>query len=182
MPGAEGGAPPGVEIAVLDAAAATARAGELAAILQDAVAGGASVGFMASLGQDEATAYWRRVAEGVAGGSVVLLAAFAEGRAVGTVQLHLAAMPNQPHRADLAKLLVHRAARGRGIGSTLLAAAERAALARGRDLLTLDTITGSTADHLYQRLGWTRVGVIPDYARMPDGPLAGTAIFYKRLW
>lgn len=129
----------------------------------------------------EALRFWDGSAKGVEAGRIRLFAALLDRQAVGTVQLVLAIPPNQAHRADIAKLLVHRRARGRGIAKRLLAAAEREALGLGRTLLTLDTLVGTPADRLYQSLGYRRVGVVPDYARLPEGPLADTAIFYKRL-
>jgi len=169
------------EPVALDAHAAHHRIDQLAAVLVDAVDSGASVSFMAPFRHAEAVAYWQGVVAAVAAGRVVLLVAPAAGRVDGTVQLHLATPPNQAHRAEIAKLLVHRRARGRGIARRLMAAAERQALARGRTLLTLDTLVGGGADRLYQRLGWTRAGVIPRYARLPHGPLGDTVIFYKEL-
>ena len=114
-------------------------------------------------------------------GRRVLLAAFADGDVVGTVQIVLAAPPNQPHRGEIAKLLVHRSARGRGIAKELMRRAETEARAAGRTLLVLDTVTGDPAYHLYEQLGWTRVGEIPDYALYPDGRACATTIFWKAL-
>jgi GNAT superfamily N-acetyltransferase len=105
----------------------------------------------------------------------------ASGAIVGTVQLVLGLPENQPHRADVAKMLVSRAVRRQGLGASLMRAAEEAARAAGRTLLMLDTVTGSDAERLYQRLGWTRVGVVPDYALWPDGRLCDTTIFYKAV-
>ena len=158
-----------------------ARADELAGVLRDAVAGGASVSFMAGLPAEEARAFFLRCAAEVRAQRRILFAAFSGDTVVGTVQLHLDTPPNQPHRADVAKLLVHRAARRRGTATSLLRAMEDEARRRGRTLLTLDTIAGEAADFLYQRLGYVRVGEIPDYALMPDGVPAPTAVFYKRL-
>ncbi len=148
----------------------------LCELLVDSVANGASVGFLDPLPADEAMAYWRRVAAAVESGRCVLLAA----GAVGTVQLDVDTLPNQPHRATISKLLVHSSARRRGIGEALMAAAEREALARGRWLLTLDTATPE-AERLYQRMGWTAAGPIPDYAMNPDGSLTATTFYFKRL-
>jgi GNAT superfamily N-acetyltransferase len=169
-----------MEIRRLSAEQLVMSADDLADVLVDCVEGGASVSFMLPYSHDQARAFWRELVPAVAGGAVVLLAA-GEGPLVGTVQLQLATPPNQPHRAGVAKLLVRRSARGRGVGRTLMLAAEDEARAVGRTLLTLDTITDGAGDRLYRRLGWTFVGAIPDYARMPDGPLAPTSIFYKRL-
>lgn len=166
----------------LEADEAAARAGELAEVLLDCVEGGASVGFMAPLAPGKAMAFWRGVADGVARGDRVLLAAEdAAGRIVGTVQVVFAAPENQPHRADVAKMLVHRRARRRGVAARLLAAAEAAARDAGRRVLVLDTVTGSDAERLYARCGWQRVGVIPDYALMPEGTPCATTVFFKSL-
>ncbi len=175
----------GVTVAVLDAAQIRAAAGELGAVLADCVAGGASVSFMDGYTAAEGAAFFARVADAVARGEAALLAARlpdAEGgRIVGTVQLGLATPPNQPHRADVLKMLVHRSARRRGVGAALLAAAEAEARARGRTLLVLDTVTGEAGERLYARGGWERVGVIPDYALFPDGRFCATTVFYKRV-
>lgn len=168
-------------LARLDEAGLDRQIDALAEVLVACVAGGASVGFMQPLRGEQARAYWRGLAPGIAAGRIRLLAWLAAGRAAGTVQLHLATPPNQAHRGEIAKLLVHPAARRQGVAGALLAAAEGEALALGRDLLTLDTISGSAAARLYQAAGWSRVGEIPDFARMPHGPLAPTTIFYKRL-
>ncbi len=177
------GAPGGAAVRCLTAGEALARAAELADVLVDCVEGGASVSFMAPLARDRAEAFWRGVADGVAAGDRVLLVAEdAEGGGVlGTVQVVFAWPENQPHRADVAKMLVRRSARRRGVGARLMRAAEDAARAAGRTLLVLDTVTGSEAERLYARLGWTRVGVVPDYALMPDGRPCATTFFYKAL-
>ena len=154
----------------------------LADVLIDCVQGGASVSFMWPLSRDKAVTFWRGVAEGVVRGDRVLLVAEdSEHRIVGTVQLIFALPDNQPHRADVAKLLVHRNARRRGIGQRLLAALEDEARAAGRVVLVLDTATGSDAERLYERAGWQRVGVIPKYALWPDGEFCSTTYFYKHL-
>ena len=167
----------------LTADEARERIPELSAVLMDCVEGGASVSFMAPLTRERADAFWREVARGVAAGDRVLLVAEepAGGEIVGTVQVVFAIPENQPHRADIAKMLVRRSARRRGLGGVLMCAAEQAALAAGRTLLLLDTVTGSEAERLYQRLGWTRLGVVPDYALWPDGRSCATTFFYKRL-
>jgi ribosomal protein S18 acetylase RimI-like enzyme len=152
-----------------------------AALLADAVQGGASVNFMLPFGANEASAYWRGIVPAVAAGRILLFAALAAGQVAGAVQLQFAWQPNQAHRADVAKLLVHSRARRRGLGRSLMAAAEKAALAHGRTLLTLDTQAGGGAEHLYLALGYTQVGVIRGYARFPDGPLGDAIIFYKTL-
>jgi GNAT superfamily N-acetyltransferase len=169
------------EISVLEAPLADAALSELAAVLVDCVEGGASVSFMAPFSQDDGLKFFRKVVASVAAGDTVLLAAKLDGRIVGTVQLGLDTPPNQPHRADLKKMLVHRAARGRGIGATLMAAAEIEAKRRGRWLLVLDTVPGENGYWLYKRAGWTESGIIPDYALFPDGRLCDTAVFWKRL-
>jgi len=138
---------------------------ELADVLQDCVAGGASVSFMLPLPRAKAEAFWRRIARGVAAGERALLVAEDEnGRIAGTVQLVLAQPDNQPHRADLSKMLVHRRARCRGLGAALMRAAEQVAREEGKTLLVLDTVTGGDAERLYTRLGWERCGEIPGYA------------------
>jgi GNAT superfamily N-acetyltransferase len=157
------------------------RAG-LAEVLIDCVEGGASVSFMLPLSVEKAEAFWQGVAEAVAKRERILLVAVdPDGVVVGTVQVILAQPENQPHRGDLAKMLVHRRARGRGLGAVLLAAAEEAARAAGKTLLVLDTVSGSPGYRLYSRHGWQRVGEIPDYARWPDGRLCPTTVFYKKL-
>ncbi|OLP59088.1 GNAT family N-acetyltransferase [Xaviernesmea oryzae] len=165
----------------LSAEAAIAALPELADILLDCIEGGASVGFMADFSRDEAEAYWRDVAAGVASGATLLLAAEQDGRLAGTVQLGLKQPPNQPHRADLKKLLVHRTARGLGFARLLLDAAEAEAGHAGKSLLVLDTATGSPAEAIYARLGWSPSGIIPNYALWPDGRFCDTTIFYKAL-
>jgi ribosomal protein S18 acetylase RimI-like enzyme len=154
---------------------------DLAAVLADCVAGGASVGFMEGFGVAESALYFRKVFDDVAGGKLVLLAARQGGKIVGTVQLALDTMPNQPHRAEVKKLLVHRSARNAGVGERLMRDVERFARHHGRSLLVLDTVTASAGYRLYERLGWQRVGVIPDYALFPDGHFCDTTIFYKRI-
>ena len=153
----------------------------LVALLLDCVEGDASVGFMSPLSHTTAERFWRRVAADVVVGDRALLVAVDDDGIVGTVQLVLGLPENQPHRADLSKMLVHRRARRRGLGAALMEAAEDMARDCGRTLLVLDTITGSDADRLYTRLGWTRVGDIPDYALMPRGGLSPTTVFYKAL-
>ena len=157
-------------------AAALPRLGEL---LIDSVEHGASVGFLAPLTVADAAAYWRRIAAAVDGRRAVLLVA-GEDDLLGTVQLDVDTLPNQPHRATISKLLVHSSARRRGIGEALMAGAEREAQARGRWLLTLDTATVE-AERLYARMGWTAAGLIPDYAMNPDGSLTATTWYWKRL-
>jgi GNAT superfamily N-acetyltransferase len=158
-----------------------AQVDALADLLVDSVDDGASVGFMHPLQKAKAVAFWRRVAEGVAAGERALLIAEDASGIVGTVHLVLALPENQPHRADLTKMLVHPRARRRGLGAALMEAAEAMARDCGRTLLVLDTVTGSDAERLYARLGWTRVGEIPDFALLSRGGLWGTMVFYKKL-
>jgi GNAT superfamily N-acetyltransferase len=168
------------EILVLDAAAAKAAIGELADVLADCVAGGASVSFMLPFGHDDAAQFFEKVIASIARGETVLVAAKLEGRIVGTVQLGLDMPPNQPHRADIKKLLVHRSARNLGLGAKLMERAEEEAKARGRTLLVLDTASGD-AERLYARSGWQRAGVVPDYAMWPGGGFCDTTFFWKRV-
>jgi GNAT superfamily N-acetyltransferase len=155
---------------------------QLAALLIDCVEGGASVSFMHPLGDDEARAFWQRVADGVHRGERALLVAEDDaGTIVGTVQLVLDLPPNQPHRADVAKMLVHRRARRQGLGERLMLAAEATAREHRRSLLVLDTVTGSDAERLYTRLGWQRAGSIPGYALWPRGGLCATTVLYRAL-
>ena len=154
----------------------------LADVLVDCVEGGASVSFMLPLGRDKALAFWRGVADGVARGERALLVAEdGAGRIVGTVQLVMAMPDNQPHRADVAKMLVHRRARRAGIGQRLLAALDAVAKEEGKTVLVLDTVTGGDAERLYGRAGWQRAGVVPKYALMPDGTFCATTFFYKHV-
>jgi GNAT superfamily N-acetyltransferase len=170
-----------VRIERLDGASAPQHRSALAAVLHDCVEGGASVSFMAPFSMEEARAYFESVEPEVEAGRRVLLAAFDEGRLVGTVQLAAAWPPNQPHRADVAKLLVRRAARRRGVGRRLMERAEAEALAEGWTLLVLDTVTGDPAERLYERMGWIKVGVIPNFALYPDGRPCDTTVFYKAV-
>jgi GNAT superfamily N-acetyltransferase len=153
----------------------------LAGILIDCVEGGASVSFMAPLTWERSTKFWRMVARDVAEGKrAVLVADDAQG-ICGTVQLVFDMPENQPHRADLVKMLVHRRARRRGLGAALMKAAEATARDCGKTLLVLDAVTGGGGARLYERLGWTRVGDIPAYALMPDGTPCGTTYYYRSL-
>jgi GNAT superfamily N-acetyltransferase len=157
------------------------HAAALGAVLADCVAGGASVNFMHPFSPAEGEAFYRDVADSVAGGETILLAAFLDGDIVGTVQVQFISKPNQRHRVEIAKMLVRRTARRRGIGAALMRAAEAETLAAGRWLAVLDTATGGEAEQLYRRLGWRECGKIPDFAHWPEGGLCGTTIFYKRL-
>jgi GNAT superfamily N-acetyltransferase len=158
-----------------------AQISELTDVLINCVEGDASVSFMHPLSRERAQACWRGVAEGVAAGERALLVAEDAQGICGTVQLVLAQPENQPHRADLAKMLVHRRLRRQGLGEALMRAAESMARDCGKTLLVLDTVTGDSGERLYQRLGWQRVGVIPGYALLPRGGLVGTTVFYREL-
>ncbi len=169
------------EIVRLSPTEAEARSPELAEILMDAVYGGASVSFMLPFTEPEAIGFWQKIFPRIASDDILLLVALLDGQAVGTVQLHLATPPNQNHRADVAKLLVHRRAHRRGMARALMLRLEQEAMQRGRSLLTLDTMTDSAAEQLYLSLGFTRFGMIPNYACWPDGSLGDTSFFYKIL-
>jgi ribosomal protein S18 acetylase RimI-like enzyme len=170
-----------IEIRRLAAADVHEQLDALAAVLHDCVAGGASVSYMAPFSHEDARAAFEGFAAEVEQDRRLLLAAFADGELVGTVQVILALPPNQPHRAEIAKLLVHRSARGRGIARLLMEGAEAEARAEGKTLLVLDAVTGGDAARLYDRLGWTTVGVIPGYALYPDGRPCDTTVFWKSL-
>ncbi|HXO71434.1 MAG TPA: GNAT family N-acetyltransferase [Bradyrhizobium sp.] len=169
------------EITVLEAPITEAALEQLADVLVDCVEGGASVSFMSPFSQAEALAFFRKVAASVASKDTVLLAARLDGRIIGTVQLGLDTPPNQPHRADIKKMLVHRSARSRGIGAALMARAEEEARRNGRWLLVLDTVPGENGHRVYKRAGWAETGVIPDYALFPDGRICDTMVMWKRL-
>ncbi len=154
---------------------------ELSDVLIDCVEGGASVSFMLPIARTTAVAFWRTVAASAGRGErILLIARDAARRIVGTVQIIVAQAENQPHRADIAKMLVHRRARRHGVGAALLAAAEQAARDAGKTLLVLDTASGD-AERLYARLGWRRCGVIPGYALLPGGGLCDTIFYYRTL-
>ena len=167
-------------VVVLDAATASAAIGELADVLVDCVAGGASVSFMLPFGRADAKKSFDRVIASVARDETVLVAAKLDGRIVGSVQVGLDMPPNQPHRGDIKKLLVHRAARKHGLGAALMQRAEAEAKARGRSLLVLDT-ADDAAERLYVRAGWQRVGAVPDYAMWPQGGFCDTVFLWKRI-
>ncbi|KQW73427.1 acetyltransferase [Phenylobacterium sp. Root77] len=170
-----------IQIRRLNADETLRAAPALGEILKDCVDGGASVSFMADLTLEQATAFWEQAAAAqIADGRAVVVAQDDDGP-VGVVQVIPAGTPNQPHRGDVAKMLVHRRARRRGAAQALLAAAEDAARDLGLSLLVLDTVTGGDAERLYVRLGWERVGVIPNYALTPDGELCSTTYFYKPI-
>jgi GNAT superfamily N-acetyltransferase len=164
-------------VPVLDEAGVQA----LVSVLVDCVEGGASVSFMHPLTRERAAAFWQRVAQGVAAGERALLVAEDAHGICGTVQLLLDLPENQPHRADVAKMLVHRRARRQGLGAALMRAAEATALDCGKRLLVLDSVTGGDAARLYERLGWQRAGDIPDYALYPHGGLCSTTVYFRKL-
>jgi GNAT superfamily N-acetyltransferase len=154
---------------------------QLADILIDCVEGGAGVSFMHPLSRETAIAFWNRVARGVAVGERALLVAEDSHGLCGTVQLILDLPENQPHRADVVKMLVHSRARRRGLGAALMRAAEDVARECGRTLLVLDAVTGGDASRLYERLGWVKVGDIPNFALMPRGGLCSTTYYFRDL-
>jgi ribosomal protein S18 acetylase RimI-like enzyme len=153
----------------------------LAETLVETVASGGSVSFMHPLAPDVAADFWRRSLAAAEAGRRVVLGAREGGRLVGTVTLDLDCPPNQPHRGEIAKLMVRVDRRGRGVARALMVEAERVAVERGRTLLTLDTATDGGAGPLYEKLGYVRAGVIPDYALKPHGGLGGTIIYWKRI-
>ncbi len=171
-----------MNIRELDGAEALARVGELAEVLRDCVEGGASVGFMLPLAEGRPEAFWRRVAAGVAAGERHLFVAEDEtGRLCGTLSLVVDMPDNQPHRADVSKMLVHRRARRQGIAEQLLKVLEAKACELGKTTLVLDTVTGSDASRLYERLGWRKAGDIPNYALMPGGSPCSTTHYFRHL-
>jgi len=165
----------------LDAPAAEALAPQLGALLQDAVASGASLGFWAPLDDSHARSYWDDVIAGARAGTLRLLVAMRDGVALGSVQLALSPKRNAARRAEIQKLMVHRAVRRQGIARELMRAVEALALADGRTLLFLDTSTGSDAERLYPTLGYIRVGIIPRFTVEADGTEHATTLFYKSL-
>jgi GNAT superfamily N-acetyltransferase len=169
------------EVRVLSAEEAERERARLAETLHDCVAGGASVSFMAPYPLEEAHRWWGGAIDSVAADKTILLGGYVDGVLSGTVQIGLDVPPNQPHRGDVRKLLVHRRARGRGLASALMIRLEEEAKARALTLLTLDTVTGSSAERLYAKLGWTKSGIIPNYALFPDGTPCATTIFWKAL-
>jgi GNAT superfamily N-acetyltransferase len=164
----------------LSADAAAAAVPELAEVLAECVEAGASVSFMAPFDRAEAVAHFEAAARDVAAGRRVVLAARDGERVVGTVQVLLTMPPNQPHRGEIAKLLVRPSARRQGIAQRLMEHAEAEARAEGKTLLLLDTAS-DVAERLYERLGWIRLGVVPDFALLPDGRPCDTTFFWKRL-
>tara|TARA_B100000614_G_scaffold102228_1_gene91917 strand:- start:839 stop:1369 length:531 start_codon:yes stop_codon:yes gene_type:complete len=168
-------------IRFLSAEEAVAAIPALSELLRDSIEDNASMGFMAPYDRSEAHAFWQGVADGVADGFTVLAVAADGDDIVGTVQAGFARKTNQPHRGDVMKLIVRRDMRGRGIARLLMERLEAECLKRDRWLMVLDTATGSAAEAIYPRLGWQRVGVVPEYALYPDGDYCGTTFFYKRL-
>ncbi len=171
----------GVAVRPLNASGAASATARLATILQACVDAGAAISFMPPLAVEAALAFWRRIGADVAQGKRALFGAWLDGELVGTVQLDLAMPPNQPHRADLQKLMVHPNARRRGVARALMRAAEEAAVAAGRSLVVLDTREADAAEPLYRALGWIEAGRIPGFALNPDGTLHATVIFYRQL-
>jgi ribosomal protein S18 acetylase RimI-like enzyme len=170
-----------IELRTLNAQKVKAHIPDLSTLLIDCLRGGASVSFMAGISNRQATEFFEDVSESVRRNERILVAAFIGGALVGTVQV-LTSMPeNQPHRAEVAKLLVSSAARDQGVRTALMRHAEELSRVAGKTLLVLDTATGSDAERLYQRTGWTRVGVIPNYSLLPNGVFCGTTIFWKEL-
>lgn len=166
----------------LDGAEVLARVGELAEVLRDCVEGGASVGFMLPLAEGRPEGFWRKVAAGVAAGERHLFVAEdGDDRICGTLSLVVDMPDNQPHRADVSKMLVHRRARRQGIAERLLKALETKARELGRTTLVLDTVTGSDASRVYGRRGWQKAGDIPGYALMPDGEPCSTTYYFLQL-
>jgi GNAT superfamily N-acetyltransferase len=170
-----------LDVRRLSAAEAREQLDALARVLADCVAGGASVGYLAPFSQAEARAVYEDYVRDAERGRRIILGAFLDGELVGTAQLVLAVPPNQPHRADVARVLVHRSARRRGIAQRLMEHLEREARAEGKSLLVLDAVTGGDAARLYERTGWNTVGVIPGYALYPDGRLCDTTVFWKAI-
>jgi GNAT superfamily N-acetyltransferase len=170
-----------IEIRFLEAAEAASHLESLVELLRDSVDTGASVGFLPPLQRAEARAYWEGVVAAVGAGSHSLALATVDGRAAGTAQLVEAGKANARHRAEVSKVLVHSAFRRRGLGAALMRALEARARERGKRTLVLDTLEGASSEQLYQSLGWTRAGVIPQYAQVADGTLQSTVVYYKLL-
>ena len=168
-----------IDIRPLQATAEIRQA--LGAILVEVVANGGSVGFMHPLGREAAEAFWDGALSAADRGERIVLGAWDGHDLVGTLTLLIAMPPNQPHRAELAKMMVRPSHRGRGIASALVRVAEKFAADRKRWLLVLDTATDEGASGLYERLGYTRAGEIPDFALKPHGGLTGTLLYWKRM-
>jgi ribosomal protein S18 acetylase RimI-like enzyme len=158
-----------------------AHMADLTSILIDCVEGGASVSFMAGISTRQASEFFENVSESVCRKERIVVAAFSDEVLAGSVQVITSMPENQPHRAEISKLLVARSARRQGIGGALMRHAEELSRLAGKTLLVLDTSTGSDAERLYQRLGWRTVGVIPNYSLLPNGVPCGTTIFWKEL-
>ena len=166
----------------LDGAEAAARVDELAEVLRDCVEGGASVGFMLPLAEGRPEAFWRKLAASVAAGERHIFVAEDEaGRICGTLSLVVDMPDNQPHRADVSKMLVHRRVRRQGVAERLLRALEARARGLGKTTLVLDTVTGSDASRVYERLGWRKAGDIPNYALMPSGEFCSTTYYFRGI-
>ena len=170
---------PNISIASLQASPPIQRA--LSELLAEVVANGGSVSFMHPLPLEVADSYWEDSLAAAARGERIVLGAFDDGLLVGTVTLRLDCPPNQPHRAEIAKLMARVSHRGRGVATALVQAAERAAIEHARTLLVLDTAVEGGASTLYERLGFTLAGVIPGYALKPHGGLTGTKIYWKQI-
>lgn len=175
--------PDGYELTILDADGLRFAVSDFADLLIDCVNSGASIHFLAGIGKLKAVLFWNGIADQAAqdGRAILALRRVADGTLVGTVQVAPATPENQPHRAEIAKMMVLNAERNKGLGEVLMRAAEDAAKRMGKTLLTLDTATGSAAEKLYARLGWTKVGDIPDYAVTPEGELCSATVFYKKV-
>jgi GNAT superfamily N-acetyltransferase len=170
-----------IEVRRLSPTEAREQLDALAGVLADCVAGGASVGYLDPFSHADARAVYDAYLRDAEQGRRIILGAFLDGNLVGTAQLVLAVPPNQPHRAEVARVLVHRSARRRGIAQRLMEQLEQEARAEGKTLLVLDAVTGGDAARLYDHLGWITVGVIPDYALYPDGRFCDTTVFWKAL-
>lgn len=170
-----------MEVRALSAEDVQECAGPLARILKECVAAGASVGFMTDLTRSQAEQYWQRIAGRAATGELIVFGAYEGNELIGTATLIMQTPPNQPHRADVAKVLVLPHFQRKGIARALMQELERSALSHGKDLLVLDTLTGSNAESFYANIGWKRVGEIPRYALNPDGEPRATMFFYKEL-
>ena len=170
-----------IDIRILDADEAERERGRLAEILADCVNGGSSVSFMWPFTVEDAASWWGGAIEAVESGRTVLFGGYVAGSLVGTVQLSLDVPPNQLHRGDVRKLLVHRNARRQGVAAALMAALEKTARSRRLSLLTLDTGTGTPAERFYGEHGFVKTGIIPGYALNPDGSVCDTTIFWKSL-
>ena len=173
--------PEEIELRRLSGGEARKHLDGLAAVLRDCVEGGASVSYMAPFSDEDARAAFDGFVKEAELGRRLIIAALDDGELVGSVQVILALPPNQPHRGEIAKLLVRRSARRRGIARLLMVRAEVEARAEGKSLLVLDTVTGDPAERLYEGMGWNRVGVIPDFALYPDGRPCATTFFWKAL-